>query len=403
MPFVADKRLPEDTLFWIIEEDFRFWPPGRDPDEADDYEFEYMNLLLDRSADDDTPEKSLPPSKEAATGEGGSSLPPSRSRRKHRGQQRLETYYHTALPRGQTDEDAAKNYGFSRDVCDMMRIATMCHRSDMGDLIWVTYCPNKQHTSRIGHGSACILVTKSGMEAVRQAAKGSNLLQRGHIDLVLQAWLRCPGEAAKARACYLYPPIGSYTEHASGCDPKNFGGDKTRPSGFDSGENPCHGTREEGDPKHRTKYMLQWHAVWARRVWKQFAQEHMLHSEQFEWKSFKEPTAFGDQTWADWSWDSSGSSGQWRSNPGWTQRQKRAYRTFQMRMGKRTWVEHAEEAMCVSVVASDSKSNCSCITWCCRRSSACVELDETQCAVSYMHCPIQNQSLRFPFCSEPTA
>ena len=34
---VLDDRMPEDTLFLIFEEDFRFWPTGEDPDRADDY------------------------------------------------------------------------------------------------------------------------------------------------------------------------------------------------------------------------------------------------------------------------------------------------------------------------------------------------------------------------------
>ena len=379
MPFVMDKRLPEDTLFWIIEEDFRFWPPYKDPDEADDYEVEYLQLLLERSS---------PPPTQAASPDEGTSLPPSQRGRRPKGQERLSTEYHTALPRGQSSEDRP-NHGFTRDVCDMMRIATMCHRAGMGDLIWVTYCPSKAKPSRIGHGSACILVTKHGMQAVHKAATETGKLARGHIDLELQRWLRSSGEAKAARACYLYPPIGSYTEHASGCDPTNFGGDKTRPSGFESGENPCHGTREEGDPMSRTKYMIQWQFNWERK-WTRFAQEHILHSEQFEWKSFEEPTAFDDpnladesqeptalddewQHWYDSNWGSShwygsnwgNKSGRRSDNPGWTLRQKRAWRSFQQRMSKRRWVTTEEEALCVSVVVSDSMRTCSCITWCC--------------------------------------
>ena len=45
VPFILDSRLPDDTLFWIIEEEFRFWPPGEDPDHADDYDREYSSLL----------------------------------------------------------------------------------------------------------------------------------------------------------------------------------------------------------------------------------------------------------------------------------------------------------------------------------------------------------------------
>ena len=61
MPFVLDQRLPEDILFWIMEEDFRFWPSKKDPDRADEYEEEYTILRAARSSQESS-WSSLPPS-----------------------------------------------------------------------------------------------------------------------------------------------------------------------------------------------------------------------------------------------------------------------------------------------------------------------------------------------------
>ena len=36
--FCADQRFHEDTLFFVVEEDYRFWPKGEDPDRCDDYD-----------------------------------------------------------------------------------------------------------------------------------------------------------------------------------------------------------------------------------------------------------------------------------------------------------------------------------------------------------------------------
>ena len=119
--------------------------PCCDPDNAEDYELQYSALLDARSADDNAG-SSLPPSQ-------GTSLPPS--------QQRVATEYHTALTQGMSDE-AEDGKGFCRDVVDMMRIATMCHRHHMGDFIWVSWVPSKQRPSRIGHGSQCLMLTKFG-------------------------------------------------------------------------------------------------------------------------------------------------------------------------------------------------------------------------------------------------
>ena len=59
--------MPWDTLFWIIEEDFRFWPPGEDPDMADDYEKAVKGLIEARKQQGGAG-SSLPPSSDTAPG-----------------------------------------------------------------------------------------------------------------------------------------------------------------------------------------------------------------------------------------------------------------------------------------------------------------------------------------------
>ena len=56
----------------------------------------------------------------------------------------------------------------------------------------------------------------------------------------------------------------------------------------------------------------------------------------FDWKSYEEPTAFDD----DWVQ---------RSNPGKSEQEKRAYRSFEKRISKRNWVATIDEAVCVVV------------------------------------------------------
>ena len=45
---VLDARMPEDVLFLVFEEDFRFWPHGEDPDSADDYKARLGEVLKKR-------------------------------------------------------------------------------------------------------------------------------------------------------------------------------------------------------------------------------------------------------------------------------------------------------------------------------------------------------------------
>ena len=145
MPFILDQRFPDDTIFWVCEEDFRFWPPGEDPDGADTY-FEKLAALIKHREESGSTGSSLPPTKEGK-GKSDPKLP--------------ESEYHTVPSKGHSDESEL-DQGFSRDVVDMMRIATMCHRHHMGDFIWVSWVPSKQRPSRIGHGSQCLMLTKFG-------------------------------------------------------------------------------------------------------------------------------------------------------------------------------------------------------------------------------------------------
>ena len=41
--------------------------------------------------------------------------------------------------------------------------------------------------------------------------------ERANAHARMQGRLRMEGEAQRPQACYLYPPMRSYTEHASGC------------------------------------------------------------------------------------------------------------------------------------------------------------------------------------------
>ena len=107
-----DARLPDNTIYWIIEEDFRFWPPGCDPDMADNYDKAVVSLVEARERE----------------GAAGSSLPPSSdTAQTDKGQQRVQTKYHTALPQGYSDE-AEEEQGFCRDVVDMMHIERLLIR-----------------------------------------------------------------------------------------------------------------------------------------------------------------------------------------------------------------------------------------------------------------------------------
>ena len=81
--------------------------------------------------------------------------------------------------------------------------------------------------------------------------------------------------------------------------------------------------------------MYQWSGG-GERLSKRFPDDNVLHEPRFDWESYEEPSACDD------GW------GQ-HYNPGKTERQKRAYRSFQKRMSKRNWVATIDEAVCIVV------------------------------------------------------
>ena len=71
----------------------------------------------------------------------------------------------------------------------------------------------------------------------------------GHWDLGLLKFLE--NYTCSLKCCYLWPPLGSYIEHVSGCDPTFAAG---RPGCW--GESfACEGTRVADDRHHREKYL----------------------------------------------------------------------------------------------------------------------------------------------------
>ena len=339
-PLCLDKRLPLDTLFMVFEEDFRFFPEGKDPDSADDYGERLVKVVVDigfaaLQGSESPPPQSPSPSEGKSSGKGGKPKPESR--------------FHTTASRGSSDLKDEVNEGFSSNLADLVRWATVAHRHQVGNLVWVGWCPASK-PSQLGKGSHLIMLSKEGFVKLSEAFARDEI-ERGHIDLVLKAWLRKDDTAQRVGACYVYPQMGGYHAHASGCDPKNFGEDKGgRPSAW-AFENPASGTRQATDPKQRGKFLIQWRGpLSGNRVWLNCPTDKELVEAKWKWKSFREPTAS----------DPSGSTQAIKQeekdkdpqnptslSPPRSKRSRRAQRQFEMRDKYRVWADTLEEAAVV--------------------------------------------------------
>lgn len=95
-----------------------------------------------------------------------------------------------------------------------MALANACAKVGRGDLVWMSYVRKGKKTTKIGHGSHLIAVTKAGcswMQARLEACTDKPY----HFDLWLLSELqkRDPG----VKAGYLIPAMGGFVEHESGC------------------------------------------------------------------------------------------------------------------------------------------------------------------------------------------
>ena len=128
VPFGLDKRLPPDTLYMVFEEDYRFFPPGEDPDGADTYGQRVIKMMSKRAEAAQSSESPPPQTSE--------SLPP-QGKSSGKGKPKPESRFHASASRGSSDLADDENEGFSSNLADLVRHATVAHRLGWGNLIWV--------------------------------------------------------------------------------------------------------------------------------------------------------------------------------------------------------------------------------------------------------------------------
>ena len=230
-----------DTLFFIFEEDYLFYPENLDEPNA--YQARVRKLITARNEKGSG--KQNPPPPRGFEGKGSGS---------EGGKTRPQTCFHAAAARGSNDP-AQLDEGFNENIADLVRLATFAHRKSCGDFIWVGWCPESKSRSKIHHGSHLILATKFAMIQLGNAVADGKF-KDGHVDLRFKEFLSTPGIAKKMNACYCFPTMGSFKRHISGCDPTYGEGTQGRPSGFQT-DSPAHGTKISHDPKGRTKWLIQ--------------------------------------------------------------------------------------------------------------------------------------------------
>ena len=162
---------------------------------------------------------------------------------------------------------------------DLVHLATMAHRNKVGSLIWACWQPggagsNPKRSTTIKSGAMLLMLDRRMAETLAQNMQvrrddgtidprtKRRPMKPYHFDLELKKFLlegltSPTGEKEPWPYCYVYPPIGNYTTHGSGCDPLSYGEEKGgRPACWDE-KWCCAGTRRSHDVKLRDKYLCQ--------------------------------------------------------------------------------------------------------------------------------------------------
>ena len=345
---ICDHRFPDDTLFMVFEEDYRFWPIGEDPNGYDDYP-ERLKKILER---EEAPKSGAYRPDKITFDAAASGAKGEQAKGISKGYRVAGQYHFTPNRQATTYEE---DEGLCQEVADLIRIATLCHRNSMGEIIWFGWEPKSdgKRPTWLWKASHGLMLTKKGAHHI-EVAMQTDQLERNHFDLAFSWWLRRPHVAEKAGVCYIVPSIGSYFAHPSDCDPLNFGeASGGRPDGWDKKVKPARGTRQATDQLSRPKWIAQWKGTGQAgtdRVWIPFPKDGELHSHHYKWMTYKEePTASlppppPAPAEGEVKQEEASEPQQQVAVPRWTKRQERIWRDWNLKQRYRAFTNDVEKA-----------------------------------------------------------
>ena len=118
----------------------------------------------------------------------------------------------------------------ARDLRDLIQIANQAHRyHGKGDVVWYSWSGKGKAKNRPSYGSTLLGVSKAGAQKLKQCMEHDN--KPIHFDIWLKDKLY--KKAHDLQGVYVYPAVGGFDEHLSGCDPTGAGPDGRREALWD--------------------------------------------------------------------------------------------------------------------------------------------------------------------------
>ena len=289
---MTDDRWPEDTLFMLLEEDFRFWPSTH----------EDLEPYLVRG------ERVYSGGPRCPEGEPTATHPLAQQKypkdRRHKGKGKgltpgVATSYHRSQVKGSCGPEHGPDWGLQREVADLLRMACAAHRQGRGDIMWCTYCCQNKSQYTLTNGTMMMMLSKAGASAILQALHEPTAVTCGHIDLMLKEWLKKRAHTRLQEEIgfsIFWPPVGHFSAHASDCDPKKFGSKGIIREAQWGQKWTCMGTRVSDDILHaeranrlREKWTCQFTPKGGSGNWMPFPKDEDLHeTDIYVWKSWED-------------------------------------------------------------------------------------------------------------------
>ena len=187
----------------------------------------------------------------------------------------------------------------TRDLRDLIQIANAAHRYNyQGDVVWYSWSGAGKAKNRPSYGSTLIGVSKEGAMKLMKCMELGDFKPM-HFDIWLKQKLY--DKEHDLQGCYVYPAVGGFDEHLSGCDPKGAGPGGVRESLWDQ-KNQVGGVRISPDNKHHKDRMVcaflskKGHADYGVKV--EFGDDT---DSSLTWKTLRPPSHYweGDEMWQD--------------------------------------------------------------------------------------------------------
>ena len=233
LPYCADPRHSGDTFFFICEEDFRLTKNDSDAmpaqmvtEAARIYREHRQEVRAQRQ------ELGWPLPDELETSDEDIFINPREVfwMRESRGPSPADAQY-TFADRTEMADEWTNSFGnfFTKRISagvgecvpealqDLVKISIAAAREEVGDFIWYSWEGSNRRGGRTRpmHGASMIGITAEGARKLLDLME-SGALPKGHADLVLREYMETHGK--EFGACFLYPSVGHFQSHISGCE-----------------------------------------------------------------------------------------------------------------------------------------------------------------------------------------